>query len=212
RVRAVLRLKPGVTFRIVTMDTTLARVPVGQLLDGRYRVEAHLAHGGMATVYLGTDTRLDRTVALKIMHAELANDEDFVRRFVSEARSVARLSHPNVVTVYDQGADGRTLYLAMENVPGQTLRGLLDSRGGLGAGHHGRGAGRARRRPRRRYRAPRRQARERAAHRLHGGQGRRFRAGQAGDRDEPDQDRDDHRHRRVPGSRAGSRAGGRRAH
>jgi serine/threonine-protein kinase len=113
------------------MDTTLARVPVGQLLDGRYRVEAHLAHGGMATVYLGTDTRLDRTVALKIMHAELASDEDFVRRFVAEARSVARLSHPNVVTVYDQGADGRTLYLAMEYVPGRTLRGLLAERSAL---------------------------------------------------------------------------------
>jgi serine/threonine-protein kinase len=113
------------------MDTTLARVPIGQLLDGRYRVESLLAHGGMATVYLGTDTRLDRTVALKIMHAELANDEDFVRRFVAEARSIARLSHPNVVTVYDQGADGRTLYLAMEYVPGETLRDLLASRGQL---------------------------------------------------------------------------------
>ena len=110
------------------MDTTLARVPIGQLLDGRYRVESHLAHGGMATVYLGTDTRLDRTVALKIMHAELANDEDFVRRFVAEARSVAKLSHPNVVTVYDQGADGRILYLAMEYVPGRTLRDLLHER------------------------------------------------------------------------------------
>jgi serine/threonine-protein kinase len=110
------------------MDTTLARVPIGQLLDGRYRVESHLAHGGMATVYLGTDTRLDRTVALKIMHAELANDGDFVRRFVAEARSVAKLSHPNVVTVYDQGADGRTLYLAMEYVPGRTLRDLLHER------------------------------------------------------------------------------------
>ncbi len=113
------------------MDTTLARPPVGQLLDGRYRVESHVARGGMATVYLGTDTRLDRTVALKIMHPELANDEDFVRRFVGEARSVARLSHPNVVAVYDQGADGRTLYLAMEYVPGQTLRALLNERGRL---------------------------------------------------------------------------------
>src|SRR5690242_1091563 len=110
------------------MDTTLARPPIGQLLDGRYRVESLIARGGMATVYLGTDTRLDRTVALKIMHAELANDEDFVRRFVAEARSVAKLSHPNVVTVYDQGADGRTLYLAMEYVPGRTLRDLLHER------------------------------------------------------------------------------------
>jgi beta-lactam-binding protein with PASTA domain/serine/threonine protein kinase len=114
------------------MDTTLARPPVGQLLDGRYRVESHVARGGMATVYLGTDTRLDRMVALKIMHAELANDEDFVRRFVGEARSVARLSHPNVVAVYDQGADGRTLYLAMEYVPGQTMRALLNERRRLG--------------------------------------------------------------------------------
>ena len=113
------------------MDTTLARPPIGQLLDGRYRVESLIARGGMATVYLGTDTRLERTVALKIMHAELANDEDFVRRFVGEARSVAQLSHPNVVTVYDQGADGHILYLAMEYVPGRTLRDLLNSRGRL---------------------------------------------------------------------------------
>ncbi len=116
---------------IEPMDTTLARAPVGRLLDGRYRVESLIATGGMATVYLGTDTRLDRTVALKIMHAELANDEDFVRRFVGEARSVARLSHPNVVGVYDQGADGRTLYLAMEYVPGRTLRDLLNEQGSL---------------------------------------------------------------------------------
>ena len=119
------------TPRIEPMDTTLARPPIGQLLDGRYRVESLIARGGMATVYLGTDTRLERTVALKIMHAELANDEDFVRRFVGEARSVAQLSHPNVVTVYDQGADGQVLYLAMEYVPGRTLRDLLNSRGRL---------------------------------------------------------------------------------
>ena len=119
------------TPRIEPMDTTLARPPIGQLLDGRYRVESLIARGGMATVYLGTDTRLERTVALKIMHAELANDEDFVRRFIGEARSIAQLSHPNVVTVYDQGADGRSLYLAMEYVPGRTLRDLLNSRGRL---------------------------------------------------------------------------------
>ncbi len=113
------------------MDQTLARPPVGRVLDGRYRVESLIATGGMATVYLGTDTRLDRTVALKVMHAELANDEDFVRRFVGEARSVARLSHPNVVAVYDQGADGQMLYLAMEYVPGRTLRDLMNERGRL---------------------------------------------------------------------------------
>jgi eukaryotic-like serine/threonine-protein kinase len=127
----VRTMKPTATSRIKPMDTTLARPPIGQLLDGRYRVESLIARGGMATVYLGTDTRLDRTVALKIMHADLASDEDFVRRFVGEARSVARLSHPNVVTVFDQGADGHSLYLAMEHVPGQTLRELLNERGQL---------------------------------------------------------------------------------
>jgi serine/threonine protein kinase/beta-lactam-binding protein with PASTA domain len=116
---------------IVAMDKTLARRPVGQLLDGRYRLESHLADGGMASIYLGTDMRLDRTVALKVMRAEFSNDEDFVRRFVAEARAVARLSHPNVVTVYDQGADGRTLYLAMEYVPGRNLRSVLRERGRL---------------------------------------------------------------------------------
>jgi eukaryotic-like serine/threonine-protein kinase len=127
----VRTMKPTATSRIKPMDTTLARPPIGQLLDGRYRVESLIARGGMATVYLGTDTRLDRTVALKIMHADLASDEDFVRRFVGEARSVARLSHPNVVTVFDQGADGHSLYLAMEHVPGRTLRELLNERGQL---------------------------------------------------------------------------------
>src|SRR5438046_9156161 len=106
------------------MDTTLVRPPIGQLLDGRYRVESLIARGGMATVYLGTDTRLERTVALKIMHAELASDEDFVRRFVGEARSAAQLSHPYVVTVYDQGTDGQILHLPMAYVPGRTLRAL----------------------------------------------------------------------------------------
>jgi eukaryotic-like serine/threonine-protein kinase len=113
------------------MDTTLAGQPAGQLLDGRYRVTSSIAHGGMATVYLGVDTRLDRTVAIKIMHAELAADEDFVARFVREARSVAQLAHPNVVAVYDQGSDGGHLYLAMEYVPGRTLRHLLNERGKL---------------------------------------------------------------------------------
>jgi len=116
------------------MDTTLAGQPAGQLLDGRYRVTSSIAHGGMAAVYLGVDTRLDRTVAIKIMHAELAADEDFVARFVREARSVAQLSHPNVVAVYDQGSEGGHLYLAMEYVPGRTLRQLLNQRGKLTPG------------------------------------------------------------------------------
>jgi eukaryotic-like serine/threonine-protein kinase len=113
------------------MDTTLSRPNAGQLLDGRYRVGSWIARGGMATVYLGVDTKLDRTVALKIAHAELAGDQEFVRRFMGEARSVARLSSPNVVAVYDQGSDAGLLYLVMEYVPGRTLRELLRERGRL---------------------------------------------------------------------------------
>jgi beta-lactam-binding protein with PASTA domain len=112
------------------MDTTLSP-PAGQLLDGRYQVESRLAHGGMATVYLGRDTRLDRVVALKIAHPELARDGDFVRRFMTEARAVAQLSSPNVVAVYDQGSAGDLLYIAMEYVAGPTLREVLRTRGSL---------------------------------------------------------------------------------
>jgi eukaryotic-like serine/threonine-protein kinase len=111
------------------MDDTLADPLTGRLLDGRYAVSARIAHGGMATVYLATDTRLDREVALKVMHAELARDEEFVRRFIGEAKSVARLSHQNVVAVFDQGADGPFLYLAMEYVPGRTLKEVLRDSG-----------------------------------------------------------------------------------
>jgi eukaryotic-like serine/threonine-protein kinase len=117
---------------LLPMDTTLSRPSAGQLLDGRYRVGSWIARGGMATVYLGIDTKLDRTVALKIAHPELAGDHEFVRRFMGEARSVARLSSPNVVAVYDQGSDGGLLYLVMEYVPGRTLRELLRERRGLG--------------------------------------------------------------------------------
>ena len=115
--------------KIVAMDDTLADPLTGRLLDGRYAVTARIAHGGMATVYQATDTRLDREVALKVMHAELARDEEFVRRFIGEAKSVARLSHQNVVAVFDQGADGPFLYLAMEYVPGRTLKELLRANG-----------------------------------------------------------------------------------
>jgi len=111
------------------MDDTLADPLAGRLLDGRYAVTARIAHGGMATVYLALDTRLDRQVALKVMHAELARDDEFVRRFIGEAKSVARLSHQNVVAVFDQGSDGPFLYLAMEYVPGRTLKEVLHERG-----------------------------------------------------------------------------------
>ncbi|MFF8605139.1 Stk1 family PASTA domain-containing Ser/Thr kinase [Streptomyces sp. NPDC015346] len=113
------------------MDTTLQDPLVGQLLDGRYRVDARIAVGGMATVYRAVDTRLDRVLALKVMHPALATDVAFVERFIREAKSVARLSHPNVVGVFDQGADGAYVYLAMEYVAGCTLRDVLRERGAL---------------------------------------------------------------------------------
>jgi beta-lactam-binding protein with PASTA domain/serine/threonine protein kinase len=95
---------------------------VGRLLDGRYRISGRIARGGMATVYEAMDLRLDRTVAVKVMHPGLGDDDEFAGRFVSEARSAARLSHPNVVAVYDQGNDDGTVFLAMELVSGHTLR------------------------------------------------------------------------------------------
>ncbi|MGW1894790.1 Stk1 family PASTA domain-containing Ser/Thr kinase [Streptomyces sp. NPDC002004] len=113
------------------MDTTLKDPLVGQVLDGRYRIDARIAAGGMATVYRAVDTRLDRVLALKVMHPTLAADASFVDRFIREAKSVARLSHPNVVGVYDQGTDGAYVYLAMEYVAGCTLRDVLRERGAL---------------------------------------------------------------------------------
>ncbi|MEU1313447.1 Stk1 family PASTA domain-containing Ser/Thr kinase [Streptomyces cinnamoneus] len=113
------------------MDTTLPDPLVDHLLDGRYRVEARVAVGGMATVYRAMDTRLDRVLALKVMHPSLAADGAFVDRFIREAKSVARLDHPNVVSVFDQGTDGQYVYLAMEYVAGCTLRDVLRERGAL---------------------------------------------------------------------------------
>jgi eukaryotic-like serine/threonine-protein kinase len=110
------------------VDTTMSDALVGRVLDGRYRVEARIARGGMATVYRALDTRLDRVVALKVMHQLFAENDQFVARFIREAKSAARLSHPNVVAVYDQGDDGGYVFLAMEYVQGRTLRDLLRER------------------------------------------------------------------------------------
>jgi serine/threonine-protein kinase len=104
---------------------------IGQIVDGRYRIEAFIARGGMATVYRATDLRLDRTIALKIMHAHLADDPNFVSRFEREAKSAARLTHPHVVGVFDQGIEGDQVYLAMEYVQGRTLRDVLNQYGPL---------------------------------------------------------------------------------
>ena len=120
--------------RLGVMDTTLSDPMVDRLLDGRYAVESRLARGGMASVYLATDTRLDRRVAVKVMHPGLAEDPDFVARFNREARASARLSHPDIVAVYDQGEDDGQAFLVMEYVPGATLRAVLRDRGRLTPG------------------------------------------------------------------------------
>ncbi len=117
--------------------------PPAALLDARYRVGPLLARGGMSTVYQGTDTRLDRPVAIKVMDPRLAGDPAFRGRFEREARSAARIDHPAVVDVYDQGeqptglgtglgGDGPLLFLVMELVEGGTLRDVLRARGALG--------------------------------------------------------------------------------
>jgi Serine/threonine protein kinase len=104
---------------------------LGRLIDGRYQVRSRIARGGMATVYLATDLRLERRVAIKVMHGHLADDSTFKNRFVQEARSAARLAHPNVVNVFDQGQDSDMAYLVMEYLPGITLRDLLQDYGKL---------------------------------------------------------------------------------
>jgi len=107
------------------VSTASADPLIGRLIDGRYQVRSRIARGGMATVYLATDLRLERRVAIKVMHGHLADDSQYKARFIQEARSAARLAHPNVVNVYDQGQDGETAYLVMEYLPGITLRDLL---------------------------------------------------------------------------------------
>jgi serine/threonine-protein kinase len=104
---------------------------VGSLVGGRYRVQSRLALGGMATVYLATDTNLERDVALKVLHPHLSQDPSFVERLEREAKAAARLSHPHVVSVLDRGHDGDVFYLVMEYVPGRNLRQLLSDQGPL---------------------------------------------------------------------------------
>ncbi|MFE5837925.1 PASTA domain-containing protein [Arthrobacter sp. NPDC056493] len=104
---------------------------VGSLVDNRYQVKSRLARGGMSTVYVATDQRLDRDVALKVLHPHLVNDGNFLDRLAREARAAAKLSHPHVVGVLDQGHDGDTAYLVMEYIKGHTLRDVINSKGAL---------------------------------------------------------------------------------
>ena len=113
------------------MDATVADPLVGQLLSGRYRIRSRIAHGGMATVYQAIDTRLERIVAIKIIHPSYAGNPQFLAKFDREAKTVAQLTHPNVVSVFDSGIHDGLPYLVMEYVPGRTLRDVLNERGRL---------------------------------------------------------------------------------
>ncbi|WP_405217406.1 Stk1 family PASTA domain-containing Ser/Thr kinase [Agrococcus sp. Ld7] len=106
---------------------------IGRTIDRRYEVGDRIARGGMASVYTGLDLRLDRKVAVKVMHPHLGDDPDFRERFIQEAKAAARLAHPNVVNTYDQGEDGDLAWLVMELVPSITLRDLLAERGRITA-------------------------------------------------------------------------------
>ncbi|MFI5484562.1 Stk1 family PASTA domain-containing Ser/Thr kinase [Micromonospora echinaurantiaca] len=115
------------------MDTQVADTLLGSLIDGRYRIRGRVARGGMATVYTATDERLERTVAVKIIHPTQAPEArarlaGFLERFTDEAKTIARLTHPNVVAVYDQGTHNGLPYLVMEYVRGRTLREVLAER------------------------------------------------------------------------------------
>jgi serine/threonine-protein kinase len=106
----------------------------GELIDGRYQLIRQMANGGMASIYEALDTRLDRKVAVKIMHAHLAQDEQFVERFIREAKAAAALSHPNIVAVQDQGwnqSGTPAIFLVMEMIEGHTLRDYLNEQGKL---------------------------------------------------------------------------------
>ncbi|SEE02812.1 Stk1 family PASTA domain-containing Ser/Thr kinase [Ruania alba] len=116
------------------MATTVADPLIGRLVDSRYEITARVARGGMATVYRALDRRLDRVVALKVMHSHLTEGADVAARFRREARAAARLAHPGVVGVFDQGSADDLNYLTMEFVDGTNLRTVLRRRGALPLG------------------------------------------------------------------------------
>ncbi len=103
----------------------------GQVINERYEILRSIGEGGMANVYLGYDTILDRNVAVKVLRGDLSNDEKFVRRFQREALSASSLAHPNIVEVYDVGEDDGLYYIVMEYIEGKTLKQLLKKRGNL---------------------------------------------------------------------------------
>jgi eukaryotic-like serine/threonine-protein kinase len=103
-------------------DNRTVSSPVGTLLDGRYRIDAVVGSGGMSTVYRAFDTVLERPVAIKLMHRDIARDSDQLERFRREARAVAQLNHPHIVQIIDAGEEGATPYIVFEYVEGETLK------------------------------------------------------------------------------------------
>lgn len=99
-----------------------------KILNNRYELEQKLGEGGMARVYRGRDLRLNRPVAIKVLHSQYASDTGFLQRFQHEAQAVANLRHPNIVDVYDVGQDGDIHYIVMEYVPGSDLKALICAR------------------------------------------------------------------------------------
>src|SRR6185503_19128832 len=104
---------------------------IGTVLSGRYRLEAKLGSGGMSTVYLARDETLDRAVAVKVMHREMSEQADQLERFRQEARAVAKLNNPNVVSVIDAGEDEGHPYIVFEYVKGETLKQRISRVGAL---------------------------------------------------------------------------------
>jgi len=107
---------------------------VGEVIDGRYELEELVDHGGMSSVYRGHDRQLERTVALKILHAHFVDDPEYVERFRREARAVAQLSHPHIVTVIDRGSSDGHQYIVFEYVEGENLKQLIERTGPLAVG------------------------------------------------------------------------------
>ena len=104
---------------------------VGETIAGRYELEEVVGHGGMSSVYRAHDSLLERYVALKVLHQQYNEDEDFVERFKREARSVAQLQHPNIVTVIDRGEEDGRQYIVFEFIDGENLKELVVRKGRL---------------------------------------------------------------------------------
>ncbi|MDE3070388.1 MAG: serine/threonine protein kinase, partial [Acidobacteriota bacterium] len=111
----------------------MSDLAAGTVIDDRYEVVSRIGTGGMADVYLAEDELLSRRVAVKVLQRRFVEDEEFVERFRREASAAAGLSHPNIVAIYDRGAWNGTYYIAMEYLPGRTLKQLVREHGPLDA-------------------------------------------------------------------------------